>query len=174
VDSSLADVQGELSRRHKAAATTVLGLLLATILLCIVAYVGKPHFWQQPHPSLEVAVWITIFVLGLGSIVWRRTKFSTMRLQDIGALQGAPGLLSTLETTTLQLSLAAAGMSGVGFVATLRTGDDFYTYRAGAIAAAFLILYCYPTKSSWIGTLERFAEKPEASSNSSPTNSTES
>lgn len=168
MDSS-ENVQAELSRRHKAAATTVLGLLVCTILLCVVAYVGRPYFWQQPHPTLDVAVWITIFVLGIGSIIWRRTKFSTMRLQDIGALQGASGLLITLEKTTIQLALAAAAMAGVGILATVRTGDDFYTYRAAAIAAAFLLLYCYPTKSSWIGTLERFAEKPEgSSSNSTP------
>jgi hypothetical protein len=164
VDSTAANVPAELSRRHKTAATTVLGLLAVTVLLCVIAYFGKRYFWQQPNPSLEMAVWITIFVLGLGSIVWRRTKFSTMRLQDIGALQGATGLLSTLQKTTLQLALAAAAMSAIGFAATVRTGDDFYTYRAGAIAAAFLILYCYPTKSSWIGTLQRFAEKPEPSS----------
>jgi hypothetical protein len=163
VDSTAANVQAELSRRHKIAVTTVLGLVAVTVLLCVVAYFGKPYFWQQQNPTLEMAVWITIFVLGLGSIIWRRTKFSTMRLQDIGALQGATGLLSTLQKTTLQLALAATAMSAIGFAATVRTGDDFYTYRAGAIAAAFLILYCYPTKSSWVGTIQRFAEKQEPS-----------
>jgi hypothetical protein len=163
VDSTAANVPAELSRRHKIAATTVLGLLAVTVLLCIIAYFGKPYFGQQPNPSFEMAVWITIFALGLGSIVWRRTKFSTMRLQDIGALHGATGLLSTLQKTTILLALAAAAMSAIGFAATVRTGDDFYTYRAGAIAAAFLILYCYPTKSSWMGTIQRFAEKPEPS-----------
>jgi hypothetical protein len=167
VDPSPENVQAELNRRHKSAATTVLGLFVAIVLLCIIAYLGKSYFWQQPNPALEMAVWITIIILGLGSIVWRRTKFSTMRLQDIGALQGAHGLLSTLQKTTLQLALAAAAMGAIGFVATLRTGDDFYTYRAAAIAAAFLLLYCYPTKSSWNGTIQRFAEKPEPSTSNS-------
>jgi arginine exporter protein ArgO len=170
VDSSVANVEAELSRRHKTAATTVIVLLVGTVLLCVIAYVGKAQFRQQPNPSLEMAAWISIFILGLGSIVWRRTKFSTMRLQDIGALQGAPGLLSTLQKTTIELALAAFAMSVIGFLATLMTGDDFYTYRAGAIAAAFLLLYCYPTKSSWMGTLQRFAEKPDTSSTNSSEN----
>jgi hypothetical protein len=144
----------------------VIGVLVATALLCLIAYVGKAYFGHEPNPTLEMAVWITIFILGLGSIIWRRTKFATMRLQDIGSLQGATGLLSTLQKTTVQLAMAAAGMSAVGFVATLRTGDDFYTYRTGAIAAAFLLLYCYPTKSSWIVTVKQFAEKPDNSTNS--------
>jgi hypothetical protein len=164
VDQSPENVQAELNRRHKSAATTVLGLFVATVLLCVIAYLGKGYFRQQPNPVLEMAVWIAIIILGLGSIVWRRTKFSTMRLQDIGGLQGATGLLSTLQKTTVQLALAAAAMSAIGFAATVGTGDDFYTYRAAAIAAAFLVLYCYPTKSSWIGTIQRFAEKPEPSS----------
>jgi FtsH-binding integral membrane protein len=170
MDSSVANVEVELSQRHKVASTTVIGLLVAIVVLCVIAYVGKAHFPQLPNPSLEMAVWIAIFVLGLGSIVWRRTKFSTMRLQDIGALQGAPGLLGTLQKTTIQLALAAFAMSAIGFLATLRTGDEFYTYRAGAIAAAFLLLYCYPTKSSWIGTLQKFAEKPDTSATNSSEN----
>lgn len=170
MDPSPENTQAELNQTHKSAATTVLGFLVATILLCVVAYVGKGYFRQQSNPTLEMAVWITIFILGLGSIVWRRTKFSTMRLQDIGALQGAPGLLSTLHKTTLQLALMAAAMTAIGFVATIMTGDDFYTYRAGAIGAAFLLLYCYPTKSSWVGTLQRFVEKAAPSTpNSSET-----
>ena len=154
------DFQMELARRHKAAATTVAGLLIATLLLSVVSLLGKNFFHQQNNPPLDIAVRIAILILGLGSIAWRRTKFSTMRLKDIGSLQGAHGLLSTLERTTLQIAFLGAAIAAIGFIATLLTGNDFYTYGAGAIAVAVL-LYCYPTKSSWNLALQRFAAKPD-------------
>ena len=81
-----------------------------------------------------------------------------MRLQDIVGLQGITGLLRTLEKTTVQLAVLAAGISAVGFVATLLTGNDLYTYWAGAIAIVVLV-YCYPTKSSWLRALYRFTDQ---------------
>ena len=159
------EVESELLRRHKAAATTVVGLLIATILLCVIAYVSKRFLSPQPNPSLDIAVRITIMIFGLGSIVLRRTRFATMRLQDIGGLGGAAALLRTLEKTTLQVALIGAVLSVMGFTATLLTGNDFYTYGAGIIAIVIL-LYCYPTKSSWIRTILRFArmeDEPKAS-----------
>ena len=129
-------------------------------MLAIVAYVGRNYFRQQPNPSIDIATRITILILGLGSIVWRRTKFSALRLKDIGALQGPHGLLLTLERTTLQLSLIAAAIVLIGFIATLVTGNEFYTYTGGAIGVVVL-LYSYPTKSSWEKTLNVFGVSPD-------------
>lgn len=85
-----------------------------------------------------------------------------MRLQDIGALQGALGLLSTLEKTTLQIALLGAAIAAVGFVTTLLTGNDLYTYWAGAIAVVVLF-YCYPTRSFWSRVISRCVESPPTS-----------
>lgn len=158
-------VQEELTRRHKAASTTVIGLLVATLLLCAIAFLSKRFLVLQNNPSLDIAVRITIMIFGLGSIVLRRTRFSTMRLQDIGGLGGATALLKTLEKTTLQVALIGAALSALGFTATLLTGNDFYTYGAGLIAVVIL-LYCYPTKSSWQRTILRFA-RPDTEANPS-------
>jgi hypothetical protein len=144
-----------LERRHKAAATTVGGLLIATVLLSIVAYLGKDYFREQNNPPLEMALRISVGMLGLGAIIWRRTKLSPMRLQDIGALQGGVGLVRTLEKTTLQLAVLSALMAGLGFVATLVTGNEFYTYWAAAIALVILV-YSFPTKGSWMRKVQRF------------------
>jgi hypothetical protein len=81
-----------------------------------------------------------------------------MRLQDIVGLAGIPGLLKTLEKTTVQLALLGAGIALIGFIATLTTGNDRYTYWAGAIAM-IVFVYCYPTKQSWLRALYRFTEK---------------
>ena len=159
LSSSTENWQAELTRRHKAAVTTVAGLIVGTILLSVVAYLGREYFRQQSNPSLDIASRITILILGLGSIAWRRTKFATPRLQDIGALQGAAGLTRTLEKTTLQLALIAAAVVVIGFISTLLTGNEFYTYTGGAVGLVVL-LYCYPTKRSWIRTVQRFAGDP--------------
>jgi len=157
LDPSPANIQSELVRRHKAAATTVLGLAIADILLSLLAFLIRNQLNPQDNKPLDMGVRITILILGLGSIAWRRTKFHGMRLQDIGALQGPTGLLKTLERTTLQLAVLAAAISAIGFVATLIIGNEYLTYTAAGISIVVL-LYSYPTKSSWIRTVDRFSE----------------
>ena len=163
MDPTSPEAQAELARRHKAAATTVLGLLVATILLSVLAFLANPYFTEKPNIILDMAVRIVILVLGLGAVVWRRTKFQTMRLQDIAGLAGVSGLLKTLEKTTIQLALLGAGIATIGFIATLMTGNERYTYWAGAIAV-IVFVYCYPTKQSWLRALYRFTEKPAGES----------
>jgi hypothetical protein len=150
-------VESELLRRHKAAMTVVLGILVGTIVLGLIAYFSKRFLAPQNNPSLDIAVRIVIMIFGLGSIVLRRTRFATMRLQDIGALGGPVALLKTLEKTTIQVALIGAALAVLGFVATLLTANDFYSYGAGLIAIVIL-LYCYPTRTSWIRTLRKFGQ----------------
>ena len=157
------EAQSELARRHKAAATTVLGLLVATILLSVLAFLARPYFTPNDSSVINMAVRIVILFLGLGAVVWRRTKFQPMRLQDIVGLAGVSGLLKTLEKTTIQLALLGAAIASVGFVATLVTGNERYTYLASAVAI-LVFVYCYPTKSSWLRALYRFTEKPAGES----------
>jgi hypothetical protein len=150
-------IESELLRRHKATATTVVGLMVAAILLAIAAYISKSFLPKQNNPSLDIVLRITILIFGLGSIALRRTRFATMRLQDIGALGGASALLRTLEKTTIQVAMIGAAISAMGFIATLLTGNDFYTYGA-TLVAIFVMLYCFPTLSSWRRTLQQFAQ----------------
>jgi O-antigen/teichoic acid export membrane protein len=145
----------ELDRRYRSTRTTVLALLVAVVLLCVLAYVSKRFLIPKNNPSLDIAVRITILIFGLGAVALRRTKFAAMRLQDIAALKGASGLLITLQRTTLQVAGLAMVIALVGFVATLMTANDFYAYGAGLVAVAVL-LYCYPTRTSWQRSLSRF------------------
>ena len=159
MDPATLDTEFELGRRHKAAVTTVAGLIIGTILLSAVAFLSKSYLHQQNNPLVDMGVRIVALILGLGSIVWRRTKFAPMRLQDIGSLEGGAGLVQTLEKTTLQLAILGASIALIGFIATLVTGNELYTYWASAIALVVLV-YSYPTKSSWIRTVERFGAQP--------------
>lgn len=159
MDPTPQEVQAELWRRHKAAATTVLGLIVATILLSVVAYLGQPYFSELESRQIDWAFLIIVLMLGLGAVAWRRTKFNPTRLQDIAGLTGPSGLIRNLEKTTLQLAILAAGIAIVGFVATLMTGQEFYTYRASAIAI-IVLLYSYPSKRSWKRAVERYTAQP--------------
>jgi hypothetical protein len=151
----------ELDHRHKSTRTTVLGLLVGVLLLCVLAYVSKRFLTAKSYPELEMAVLVSILILGLGAIAFRRTRFSAMRLQDIAALKGPGGLLITLQRTTLQVALIGTATALTGFAATLLTGEPSYTYRGGVIAVAVL-LYCYPSRSSWQRALQRFSPAQNA------------
>ena len=151
----------ELARRHRATATTVRVLLIVSLLLAAFAYLVSKSLPPQPNPSLDIAVRITIAVFGLGAMALRRTKFTTLRLQDIGALKGASGLLITFQRTTLQVAGLAAVIAVVGFVAMLLTGNAFYSYGASLVSIAVL-LYGYPVRSSWENALKRFAPGPQS------------
>ena len=161
MDPTSPEAQAELARRHKAAATTVLGLLVATVLLSVLAFLSRPYFTERPNPPLDIAVRIVILILGFGAVMWRRTKFQPMRLQDIVGVDGITGLLKTLEKTTVQIALLGAAIAAIGFISTLMTGNERYSYWSGAIAL-IVFIYCYPSKSSWLRALYRFTEKQSA------------
>ena len=55
MDPTSPEAQSELARRHKAAATTVLGLLVVTILLSVLAFLAKPYFTEKPNVVLILA-----------------------------------------------------------------------------------------------------------------------
>jgi hypothetical protein len=121
-----------------------------------VAFVSRERLYPYVSSSLDVPLRITLLTLGLGSIIWRRTKFQSMRLQDIGGLQGPIGLLKTLERTTVQLSILAAAIAVIGFVGTLLMANEYYTYTASAIALVVLG-YAYPIRAGWERTIARFS-----------------
>src|ERR1051325_1862959 len=130
-----ADVRTELVRRHKSTATTVLSLLVAVVLLSVLAFVMQKFLTHRSNPPRDIAVRITILMFGLGTIALRRTKFAKMRLQDIAAVQGTAGLLTTLQRTTLLVALIGIAIALIGFVSTLMSGAALYTYQAGVVRA---------------------------------------
>jgi O-antigen/teichoic acid export membrane protein len=140
--------QDELKRRHRAAAATVAGFVLLTLVLLAVAFVGKNFIYRRGDPALVGILWIAIVVFGIGSLALRRTKFSAMRLQDIAALRGISGLLKTLQGTTVQVACLGGAIALMGFIITMLTGDAWDMARAGGVAL-IVLFYCYPRRSAW-------------------------
>jgi hypothetical protein len=140
--------QGELERRHAAAARVVQAVGLLTLLLLALALTGVLGGAIRFNPATANSLRIIIVFLGVGAIVYRRTKFSAMRLQDIGALRGAAGLLRTLQATTVTVALIGGLIALLGFLISLMTGFGTDMLYFGVIAAAVL-LYCYPRRAAW-------------------------
>lgn len=140
--------QGELESRHAAAARVVQAMGLFTVLLILLAltsvFAGRLSF----NPTTANSLRLIIIFLGIGAIVFRRTRFSAMRLQDIGALRGAEGVLRTLQTTTVTVALIGGLIALLGFVISVMTGFGTDMLYFGAIAVAVL-LYCYPRLAAW-------------------------
>ncbi len=149
-------LQDELVRRHhRAAVNAVVGMLALTLLQVALAFAGlvpaPPPFIADP--MLAAALRITIVLFGLGAVALRRTKFSAMRLQDIAALQGADGLLATLRSTTILVALVGGAITLMGFVITMLTRNEYDMLYTG-LAAAAVLLYCYPRRAAWQRVLQ--------------------
>jgi hypothetical protein len=149
-------VPAELAQRHKSTTTTVISLLVAVILFCVVAFVSRKFLMPKTNSSLDIAFRVSVLMLGLGAITWRRTKFAAMRLQDIGALKGASGLLITLQRTSIQVACLGLVIGCIGLACTLFTANEYYSYIAGVVGGV-VIIYSYPVRSAWERAVQRFA-----------------
>ena len=153
--------QDELTRRHRAAVRVVSGVFMLTLALVALALALTPRLsFGLYDPITARSLLFVILFLGLGSIVFRRTKFSAMRLRDIAALRGASGLLQTLERTTIYVALAGAVVAILGFAFAVMTGEGTNVFYPAVIAVVVLI-YCYPRRAAWRGVLDALAASDE-------------
>lgn len=141
-------MQEELQRRHRNTVMVVVAFLVLTIIMIATAFMAINRIARVGDPQLAQGIWIAILIFGLGAFVLRRTRFSAMRLQDVAGLRGATGLLQTLQSTTIQVACLAGAIALMGFIVTIRTGNEYDMLRAGGVALIVLI-YCYPSRSSW-------------------------
>lgn len=167
MSEKLKGIEEELVRRHRAALLSVLGVFAFAIVLLLAAsarlyYASlKPASFRElvadtlgierqlPYdPTLVGALWISIIFFGLGAVVFRRTKFSAMRLQAVASVRGASGLLMTLQKTTILIALLGGAIAVMGFVVTLISGEGKFMLYSVAIAFAVL-LYAYPRRAAW-------------------------
>lgn len=149
--------QGELERRHAAAARVVSLVFMLTLALAALAIFVAPRVKLGGDPVAANTLLFVILFLALGSVVFRRTRFSAMRLQDVAALRGASGLLDTLQRTTVLVALIGGLIALLGFAFALLTGDGKNMLYPGVIAAAVL-LYCYPRRAAWSAVVRALAQ----------------
>jgi hypothetical protein len=148
VSQAVESTQDELARRHRAAARVVAAVFLFTLALVALAFAVASRLPLNFDPTVANALRLAIVFLGVGAVVFRRTKFSAMRLRDIAALRGASGLLETLQWTTVHVALTGGVVALLGFVISLMTGSWTDMLYLGVIAVAVL-LYGYPRRAAW-------------------------
>lgn len=158
--NTVGNTQDELARRHGAAVRVVFAVFLFTVVLAVLALVFASRSSLTFNPTLANTLRFVVVFLVVGAFYFRRTKFSAMRLRDIGALRGASGLLATLQRTTALVALIAAVIAALGFYISLLTGDGKDMLYFGVIAGIVLV-YCYPRRAAWRGLLDALAEPDE-------------
>jgi FtsH-binding integral membrane protein len=151
----------ELTLRHRAAVRVVSLMFMLTLALAALALAVTPRLSVRFYdPVTARSLLFVILFIALGSIVFRRTKFSAMRLRDIAALRGARGLLETLQSTTVYVALAGGVIAALGFAFTVMTGERTNAVYPAVIAVAVLA-YCYPRRAAWRGVLDALADSSD-------------
>lgn len=159
MSQTVESAQDELARRHRAALRVVAAVFTLTLALVALALVLVPRLSLNTGPLAANTLLFTIFFLAVGSIVFRRTRFSSMRLQDVAALRGASGLLEILQWTTVYVAVAGGAIAVLGFVFTLMTGERTNVFYPAVIAVAVLV-YCYPRRAAWQSVVDALAGMP--------------
>ena len=159
MSQTVESAQDELARRHRAALRVVAAVFTLTLALVALALAVVPRLSLNSGPLAANTLLFTIFFLAVGSIVFRRTRFSSMRLQDVAALRGASGLLEILQWTTVYVALVGGVIAVLGFVFTLMTGERTNVFYPAVIAAAVLF-YCYPRRAAWQSVVNALAGMP--------------
>jgi hypothetical protein len=81
------------------------------------------------------------------------------------------GLLATLQNTTLLLAVLSGAIAVMGFINTMMTNDWMHIRNAGVIAIGVL-LYSYPSRTSWQRLVEGIERKGIADATSAKGNIT--
>lgn len=149
--------QGEVERRHAAAARVVSLMFMLTLALAALALYFAPRFKPAVNPVAANSLLFVILFLALGAITFRRTKFNAMRLQDVAALRGVSGLLDTLHGTTVLVALVGGIIAVLGFIFALLTRNGTNMLYPGVIAAVVL-LYAYPRRAAWAAVVRALAD----------------
>lgn len=149
--------QGELVRRHSAAARVVSLMFMLTLALSALSLFVAPRMKFEVNSVTANTLLFVILFLALGAITFRRTKFASMRLQDVAALRGVEGLLDTLQRTTVLVALIGGLIAVLGFAFALLTRDGTNMLYPGVIAAAVL-LYAYPRRAAWGAVVRALAD----------------
>ena len=149
--------QGEVGRRHAAAARVVSLMFMLTLALAALALFLAPRMRLEVNAVTANTLLFIILFLALGAIAFRRTRFNSMRLQDVAALRGVGGLLDTLQRTTVLVALIGGIIAVLGFIFALLTRDGTNMLYPGVIAAAVL-LYAYPRRAAWAAVVRALAD----------------
>ena len=149
-------IEGELARRHRRALWAIIWVLVLTLVLGALAFLGLIPRVGDYDPTIDIALRVAVVFAGLGAVALRRARFSPTRLQAVVGLRGASGLLATLEKTTVQVSLLAAAIALMGYALTVvwRGAEGPPAMAWIGLIAVAVLLYAYPRRAAWRRVLQ--------------------
>lgn len=138
----------ELEKRYRATATVFAAQILSSVAVILVALFLAPKNDNPVSPESLRTLWIVIILIAVGTFILRRFFLRWERLRDIALLKGIKGLLKTLQTNAIILSVFAETIVIIGLIVTFLSGDKYEILRAGFVA---LILFAinFPRKTVW-------------------------
>lgn len=161
------DTNTEFERRYRM--TLNVNGLVTTAILALVAlsFFVENSTTYAADPTLVYGLWIAMVGAALGIVVYRRAKFSAMRLQAVADARGTTGLIASLQHTTVIIALVCLAITVMGFVITFLLGDLYPSWwRAGVVRGAFisalLLFACYPRRKAWQQTVASFIPATQA------------
>lgn len=100
---------------------------------------------------VATTLWITILAVALSSFLLRRLIFSSDALRDTMTIEGAHGLLKSLQTKSIAVAFLGVIIAILGFIVTLISGNFTDMLRAAIISAIviFVVFINFPRKNAW-------------------------
>jgi hypothetical protein len=138
----------DLETRYRTTVIIFAAQILSAFVLTLVALFLAPKTNDSISPDLLRTLWIVITFIAVGTFILRRFFLRWDRLRDIALLKGIKGLLRTLQTNAIILSVFAETIVIIGLIVTFLSGDKYEILRAGFVA---LILFAinFPRKKVW-------------------------
>lgn len=158
----------ELDRHYRATVKVNVGVVLAICGLVVAAFILSGNVTVvEPSTDLSFALWIMMVVSAIGIVVYRRAKFSALRLQAVANTRGAGGLIASLHHTTVNIALICLGIAALGFTLTILSGDISIWKQTGdlaplwgagvvrgAVIALVMLIGYYPRRAAWRRAVE--------------------
>ncbi len=138
----------ELEKHYRQTIIIISVQVLAAVILIAAPFFLAPNAENVAAPETLRTLWIVIIFIAVGTLLLRRMFFRWDRLRDIALLKGVKGLLRTLQSNAIILTVLAEMIVIVGFIISFLSGERFDTLRAG-IVALILLAINFPRKSVW-------------------------
>ncbi len=140
--------QSEFEKRYRATVFIFIAQIFFTFVLIAAAlFLASKIEVSDPAQNLST-LWVAVVFIAIGGFVLRRVFFNWERLKNIKLLKGSPGLLKSLQTSTIILGGIAELITVIGVIITILTGNNFDMLRAGTVAL-IVFLINFPRKSVW-------------------------
>ncbi|HKG20728.1 MAG TPA: hypothetical protein VKC34_02425 [Blastocatellia bacterium] len=164
LDSDKAPLSALVAQAHRKAMIIMLALTTSIAVYAVLGLIILNTRDAAPRPvQARIPFFVAALFLALGSIAFRRTQLRWLRLEVVGGLRGAEGVVKHFFNTALVSAVLAEAIGLLALVIVFFGGDTRDVLSLG-IVALLIVLTSYPRRSDWEKAAEYFAaDAPGAS-----------